>query len=226
MILVIWWKFMSKEREYCLNLGKCWYQASHYETELWLLCSCSICNWGLLSPKYTVLLSALQRNVLTALYRQQWTQGSRRKGDQNPNSKVAATMKLLDNSSYGYQIMDRSRHTVTKYLSDEKTHAARSCEQFIVWSWTRQSIDWTKRTNHCRFLHSPIRKTANAGAVLRFLHQVLWCNQVRRFRNGHRFVVSCYCRERSARLYQTWNKSGMAEVAIKWLCRFFHLLML
>ena len=33
-------------------------------------------------------------------------------------------MKLLANSSYGYQIMDRSRHTVTIYLSDEKTHGA------------------------------------------------------------------------------------------------------
>ena len=28
------------------------------------------------------------------------------------------------NSSYRYQIMDRSRHTVTKYLSDEKSHGA------------------------------------------------------------------------------------------------------
>ena len=33
-------------------------------------------------------------------------------------------MKLLANSSYGYQIMDRSRHTVTKYLNDEKAHKA------------------------------------------------------------------------------------------------------
>ena len=50
---------------------------------------------------------------------------TRRKGDENPNSSVVAeTMKLLANSSYGYQIMDRSRHTVTKYLADEKTHAA------------------------------------------------------------------------------------------------------
>ena len=31
-------------------------------------------------------------------------------------------MKLLANSSYGYQIMDCSQHTVTKYLTDEKTH--------------------------------------------------------------------------------------------------------
>ena len=50
---------------------------------------------------------------------------ARRKGDENPNSSVGAeTMKLLANSSYGCQIMDRSRHIVTKYLSDEKTHAA------------------------------------------------------------------------------------------------------
>ena len=37
---------------------------------------------------------------------------ARREGDENPNSSVfAVTMKLLANSSYGYQIMDHSRHT-------------------------------------------------------------------------------------------------------------------
>ena len=50
---------------------------------------------------------------------------ARREEDENPNSSVVAeTMKLLANSSYGYQIMDRSRHNVTKNLSDEKTHGA------------------------------------------------------------------------------------------------------
>ena len=39
-------------------------------------------------------------------------------------------MKLLANSSYGYQIMDRSSHTVTKYLSDEKTHGAINTKLF------------------------------------------------------------------------------------------------
>ena len=39
-------------------------------------------------------------------------------------------MKLLANSSYGYQIMDRSRHTVTKDLSDEKTHGAINTKLF------------------------------------------------------------------------------------------------
>ena len=56
---------------------------------------------------------------------------ARKKGDENPNSSVVAeTMRLLANSSYGYQFMDRSRHTVTKYLSDEKTHVTISCKLF------------------------------------------------------------------------------------------------
>ena len=56
---------------------------------------------------------------------------ARVQGDENPNSSVVAeTMKLLANSSYGYQIMDRSRHTVTKYLTDKKTHAAINSKLF------------------------------------------------------------------------------------------------
>ena len=39
---------------------------------------------------------------------------ARRQVDEIANSSVVAeTMKLLPDSSYGYQIMDRSRHTVT-----------------------------------------------------------------------------------------------------------------
>ena len=54
-----------------------------------------------------------------------------REGDENPNSSVVAeTMKLLANSSYGYQIMDRSRHTVAKHLNDEKTHGAINTKLF------------------------------------------------------------------------------------------------
>ena len=50
---------------------------------------------------------------------------TRRKSGKNPDFFVVAeAMKLLSNSSYGYQIMDRSRQSVTKYLSREKTHAA------------------------------------------------------------------------------------------------------
>ena len=39
-------------------------------------------------------------------------------------------MKLLAKRSYGYQIKGRSRHTVTKYLIDEKTHGAINNKMF------------------------------------------------------------------------------------------------
>ena len=56
---------------------------------------------------------------------------ARRQGDENPNSSVVAeTMKLLANSSYGYQILDCSQHTVTKCLNDEKTHSAINSKMF------------------------------------------------------------------------------------------------
>ena len=56
---------------------------------------------------------------------------ARREGGENPNSSVVAeTMKLHANSPYGYQIMDRSRHTVTKHLNDEKTHGAINTKLF------------------------------------------------------------------------------------------------
>ena len=56
---------------------------------------------------------------------------ARRQGDENPNSSVVAeTMKLLANSAYGYQIMDRSRHTATKHLNVEKTHSANNIKLF------------------------------------------------------------------------------------------------
>ena len=60
---------------------------------------------------------------------------ARRQGDKNPNSiLVAQTVKFLANSSYGYQITDRRRHTVTKYLNDGKTHSAfniKLCKRLI-----------------------------------------------------------------------------------------------
>ena len=54
-----------------------------------------------------------------------------RQGVENPNSSIVTeTMKLLANSSYQYQIMDRSRHTVTKILNDGKTHSAINIKLF------------------------------------------------------------------------------------------------
>ena len=46
---------------------------------------------------------------------------ARRKGDESPHSIVVAeTMEILTNSSYDYQILDRNRHSLNKYLNDEK----------------------------------------------------------------------------------------------------------
>ena len=39
-------------------------------------------------------------------------------------------MTLLANSSYSYQNIDRSRHTVAEYLGDKKTHAAINSKLF------------------------------------------------------------------------------------------------
>ena len=59
---------------------------------------------------------------------------AKREGDENPSSSVVEeTMKLLANSSYGYQILDRSRNTVTKCLSDEKTHGEINNKGLNVW---------------------------------------------------------------------------------------------
>ena len=56
---------------------------------------------------------------------------ARRQLDKNPiSSVVAETMKLLVNSSYGYQIMDCSQPTVTKYLTVKKTQSAINSKMF------------------------------------------------------------------------------------------------
>ena len=56
---------------------------------------------------------------------------TRGQGDENPNSSVVAEiMKLFANSSYGYQVVDRSRHSLTKYTNDKKTHAVISNKMF------------------------------------------------------------------------------------------------
>ena len=55
----------------------------------------------------------------------QSAEDARKQSDENPNSSVIAeTRKPLPKSSYGYQIIDRNRHNLTKYVTDEKTHAA------------------------------------------------------------------------------------------------------
>ena len=109
--------------------------------QLLLLCCCSMLNWGLfVVKKIPCFVEYTPKNCFNSFV--QSAVDATRQGDENPNSSVVAeAKKLLANSSYGYQIMDWSRHTVTRYLRDGKTHATikkktvqktRSCEQFFV----------------------------------------------------------------------------------------------
>ena len=107
---------------------------------------------------------------------------ARRQGDQNPNlSVVAGTKKLLANSSYGYKIMERSQNTVTKYLTDEKTLAAIISKLFKKLGHVNNSL-YEVELAKAQIQHkepiifgffSSLRKTANVGAVLQLLHQIL-----------------------------------------------------
>ena len=50
---------------------------------------------------------------------------AKREGDDNPDSSVVAeTIKLLENCSHCYQIMNRGRHIEAFYLNGEKTQKA------------------------------------------------------------------------------------------------------
>ena len=70
---------------------------------------------------------------------------ARQQGDENPNSIVVAeTMKLLANSSYGYQIIDRRRHTVSNNLTDEKTYSKINSKMF---KWLNHISDQIMRWN-------------------------------------------------------------------------------
>ena len=84
---------------------------------------------GLQCTKVHRLVQYTAHNVFNSFV--QSVVDARRAGDENRLSGiVAATMKLLGNSSYGYQIMDRSKHTIIKYLGEEKNHKAIN-NQFI-----------------------------------------------------------------------------------------------
>ena len=95
-----------------------------------LISSFHLENGSVITPLFNFYINlGLEYTKIHRYFRQKCFKGfvksiveARRLGDQNKNSTVIAeTMKLLSNSSYGYQIMDRSKHTVTKYLEEKKT---------------------------------------------------------------------------------------------------------
>ena len=167
---------------------------------------------------------------------------ARRQRDEKPNSSVVAeTMTLLANSSYGYQNIDRSQHTKTKYLSDGKTHAvlkSKFFRSFILWIIPCMKLNLPK---HRLKLPKPLIAILQ-NAKLRMLE--LYYNFFTKFCDVSKFedlemgifAVPCRkrtgrsyqtlnessCRERTGRSYQTSNESKKGEIAIDWICWWFH----
>ena len=96
---------------------------------LLLLYCCFTCNWFFFCTKTHRFVEYTPKKCFNMFV--QSVVDARRQSYENPNSSVVAeTLKLLADSSYGYQIIDRSQHSVANYLTDKKTHAANSSKLF------------------------------------------------------------------------------------------------
>ena len=120
-------------------------------------------------------------------------------------------MIILANSSYGYLIIDRSQHTVTKYLTDEKTHAAFNNKRFKKLNRVNNS-SYEVELAKAQIEHKEpfiVGFFILQYAKLRMLE--LYYNFFTRFRDVKKFdelevdtdSLSCSYRERTRRLYKT-----------------------
>ena len=84
-------------------------------------CCSFIWTWVQSARKFLASCSTFSGKIFNNLVQSAVNAGTQ--ADENPNSSVLAeTMNLLANGSCVYQFKVRSRHKVTKYLSDERTH--------------------------------------------------------------------------------------------------------
>ena len=78
---------------------------------------------------------------------------ARREGERNKESTVVAeTMKLIGNSSYGYQIMGRSRHTTTKYVKGSQVDKFINNRFFMSLNQLPEEI-YEVELNNTRIIH-------------------------------------------------------------------------
>ena len=78
---------------------------------------------------------------------------ARRQGDEIPDSSVVVeVMKLLANSSYGYRFLDRSCPSITRYMNDDKTHAAINNEKFQRLGYINDQL-YDKELAKCEIQH-------------------------------------------------------------------------
>ena len=138
---------------------------------------------------------------------------ARKKGDENSNTIVVAeTMKLIANSSYGYQITDRSQHTVTKYLSDEKTHAAINSKLFERLDHMNNSLYEVelgkveiehKEPIIVGFLILQYAKLRLLKLYYNFFTRFCDVDELEELEMETDSLYICSCRERTGRLYKT-----------------------
>ena len=110
----------NEEEGLWLRLAECWNQAVSQKSEESLHGCCSfIWVWGWYAK--ILWFCAMQCNEMLQPFHSVCSECLERGDDEFPSSSVAAeTMKFLGSSFYDNQIMEWSRHAVTKYLSDEK----------------------------------------------------------------------------------------------------------
>ena len=93
--------------------------------------------------------------------------------DEISKSKILAeTLKIVANSSHGYQNMDRGRPTVTNYLSDAKTHGAIKITKFKRLGYINDQLleielfkPGTQRTDSSRIFYPAKYAIENSSAL-------------------------------------------------------------
>ena len=102
-------------------------------------------DFGLLCTKKYRFVEYIPQKCFNIIV--QFAVDARRQSGKNRNSSVVAkTTNLLANSSFGYQIMNKSRNTVTKSFSDEKTHATINNKKFKRLSFMKEQLCEVKLT--------------------------------------------------------------------------------
>ena len=136
---------------------------------------------------------------------------ARQEGDENPLSGVVAeTIKLLGNSLYGYQIMDRLRHTITNYLNDEKIPIKEPLFKILkTIEKDLYDVELLKSTIEHReliivgFFILQYAKLRLLELFYNFFDKFCDVNKFLGVRDGHRIALLSSCGRKFIRLYPT-----------------------
>ena len=127
--------------------------------------------------------------------------GARGHGDENPNSSVAETRKLLANSSEGYQIKDQSHHSdirITLIMRTRMQLSIKTVHESISYqrSTLRSKAELVRYDNEHKepilagFFNVQYAKLRLLKLCNIFFHRILRYNQLRR--NGNQYRLSLF----------------------------------